>query len=233
MITQSSSELAVPQGRRIATFPRSLWIIWFLSIPGTLYLISRLIFEQTFLTWNDGPQNIGFTLAHTGPILPLYGSLLTLIIWFLVSIVWLIARVVKREGIRRVVLTIIISTLALLSLFPVSYGRWQSLMISIRGPGNHGTELLIFFASMGSVVAVQTLLDEGVDVNSTDKEGSTAIMAASAQGQNAMIELLLQEGADLSLKDQNRKTAVDRAVEMNHPITEALLRRHGGHPGSD
>jgi ankyrin repeat protein len=106
-------------------------------------------------------------------------------------------------------------------------------MISIRGPGNHGTESLIFFASMGSVVAVQTLLDEGVDVNSTDKEGSTAIMAASAQGQNAMIELLLQEGADLSLKDQNRKTAVDRAVEMNHPITEALLRRHGGHPGSD
>jgi hypothetical protein len=53
------------------------WLrIWgILAWPGALYLVLRIVWEETLLTWRQGPQMVGFSLAHTGPLIPLLLSL--------------------------------------------------------------------------------------------------------------------------------------------------------------
>ena len=67
------------------------------------------------------------------------------------------------------------------------------------GPG--GRNGLTLAAGADDMAMVQYFLDQGLDVNSsyrTDKEGYTALMAASAQLNTPMVRLLLQKGADVN-----------------------------------
>lgn len=57
--------------------------------------------------------------------------------------------------------------------------------------------------SHGRVAMVKLLLSCGADVNSQDREGSTALMCASEHGHTHIVRLLLETGrCDLSLTDK-------------------------------
>lgn len=45
--------------------PAALFLIGILMCAGTLVLTARLIWEMTWLTWQQGPQMVGFSLAHS------------------------------------------------------------------------------------------------------------------------------------------------------------------------
>ncbi len=56
---------------------------------------------------------------------------------------------------------------------------------------------------------MQSILDRGVDVNSTSDLGETALMAAVQKGLTDNVQWLLSRGADATLKDNSGKTAED------------------------
>jgi hypothetical protein len=56
-------------------------------------------------------------------------------------------------------------------------------------------------AKDGNLEAVKELLEAGVDVDSIDKQGRTALMYAAKFGQSNMTELLLNNSANIHLKD--------------------------------
>jgi hypothetical protein len=54
-------------------FGRGLIIWWWSAFIAAAPLYFRLLWEQTYLTWQKGPQMIGFSLAHQHPEVLLVG----------------------------------------------------------------------------------------------------------------------------------------------------------------
>lgn len=67
---------------------------------------------------------------------------------------------------------------------------------------------------------MQSILDRGIDVNSTNDLGETALMAAVQSGRNDNVKWLLSRGADAALKDVSGKIAADYTKDPE--ILEAL-----------
>ena len=73
----------------------------------------------------------------------------------------------------------------------------------------------------------------GVDVNSTTlPKNSSPLMAASRFGHLAVVQFLLEHGATVNLWDTDYATALDGALQSGSMDIVALLRKHGGQPGS-
>jgi len=72
-----------------------------LAMAASLPLALRLVYEQTIMTWDEGPGMIGFTLAHIYPSVLILGLLAALCVhgWLLaVIVVWIRRRVSKRPN---------------------------------------------------------------------------------------------------------------------------------------
>jgi hypothetical protein len=48
-------------------FGRRLVLWWWVAVAASAPLYLRLLWEQTALTWQRGPQMVGFSLAHQHP----------------------------------------------------------------------------------------------------------------------------------------------------------------------
>lgn len=59
-------------------------LIGMIAIIGSTVLAARLIWEMTWLTWHQGPQMIGFSLAHSVAALLLLFPFI-LVLWLLFS----------------------------------------------------------------------------------------------------------------------------------------------------
>ncbi len=98
------------------------WGWWFVYVPFAA-LETRLLWEQTWLTWTRGRQMIGFSLAHQHPELLLLGLLgaIGTALWVLTSMVTLALRRNRLLTTGKVQLCLAAGTL-LLTLLPVD--RW-------------------------------------------------------------------------------------------------------------
>ena len=90
---------------------------------------------------------------------------------------------------------------------------------------------LVLAAGKADTAKLEGLLKEGVDVNSRDDKGRTALMTASRSGQIRIVTILLEKGADVNARDKEGGTALREAVM-------ALVKDPGekdgwrsGHPG--
>lgn len=72
--------------------------------------------------------------------------------------------------------------------------------------------------------AVKVLLNNGIDVETTDYSGRTALMYAVQGGEENIIELLLKKNASIEARDNNRKTALDFASPSSYDRVERLFR---------
>ena len=86
---------------------------------------------------------------------------------------------------------------------------------------------LEFAARTGDAEAVADLLDRGVDIDSLDKHGQTALMLAIVARHEAAASVLVRAGVDLALRGSGStpgfqdKTAYDLAMERG---MESLCR---------
>lgn len=71
-------------------------------------------------------------------------------------------------------------------------------------------------AESGNTQAINTLLDQGHDINQQDNRGYTPLLAAAAGGQVQAIELLVNHGADLNAMDNAGNTALHIATSYGH-----------------
>ncbi|CAH2042878.1 unnamed protein product [Thlaspi arvense] len=97
---------------------------------------------------------------------------------------------------------------------------------------------LLFMASRGDVAGVKDLLDEGIDVNSIDLDGRTALHVAACEGHVEVVNLLLSYKANIDARDRwgstkTRKTPMAVANPQEVPEyelnpLELQIRRNDG-----
>jgi len=94
-----------------------------------------------------------------------------------------------------------------------SFGRQSSLDPIRRSPLHGHDELsvpenldatmhLLFLACRGDVKGVEDLLNEGIDVNSIDLDGRTALHIAACEGHVEVVKLLLSRRANIDARDR-------------------------------
>ena len=79
----------------------------------------------------------------------------------------------------------------------------------------------------GHPEVIQTLLEHGVDIHSTDKDGRTALHLASSSGKVEVARLLLEHGADANLADNDGCTPLSLTWTTE---VERLLLDHDASP---
>ena len=79
----------------------------------------------------------------------------------------------------------------------------------------------------GDLVAVKKFLQDGVDVNSMDSSGRTALIEAAWSGNSEIVKLLLNSGADIDASDKSGFTALMRASEEGHTTVVGTLIAKG------
>lgn len=97
---------------------------------------------------------------------------------------------------------------------------------------------LIEYAEQGNTEQVRQLLQSGADINATDEQGRTAVMAATYHNHVGTVEALIQAGADINIRDHQRNNVflyagAEGMMEILRLAIEAdadvmLTNRYGG-----
>ena len=86
-------------------------------------------------------------------------------------------------------------------------------------------------ANMGDTNAVKLFLVTGMDPDTRDNRGMTALMMAAREGHDPdhteIVKALLKKGADVNAKNEDGKTALMYASEGGHLTIEQLLKEAG------
>ena len=109
-----------------AVLGRGLVIWWWLALAASAPLYVRILWEQTALTWQRGPQMIGFSLAHQHPEILFLGLLgyVGMLSWLVTAGVSALRRRSSPKGVQLVY--VIITLVAVLIAF-VPYHIWAGL----------------------------------------------------------------------------------------------------------
>lgn len=205
-------------------FPALLKRIGLPVVVVTWILAARLGWEQTFLSWERGPQMVGFSLMHSG-----LGVLLTLgvIVGLLWPVAVLVAAAITRSiGGRAMVAQLIAYAMAWFVII-APYGYWQRLFISKFSPSN-AVDFFVSASATGDVRTAKAFLAHGVNINAQAREG-TALHGAVVEGNLEMIKYLINQGADINAVNAYGDSPLATAAEAttNREQVQALLERKG------
>ncbi|CAI0396912.1 unnamed protein product [Linum tenue] len=118
-----------------------------------------------------------------------------------------------------------------------SFGRQSSLDPIRRSPIKEEllavpenldcTMQLLFMASRGDARGVEDLLNEGIDVNSIDLDGRTALHIAACEGHAEVVKLLLSRRANIDARDRWGSTACADAKFYGNVEIYNILKARG------
>jgi hypothetical protein len=221
-----SSENIEPS-RRLNVFQRFLTIS---AIPVFLFaaiLVVRIIWEETSLTLRQGPQMIGFSLAHGGGAVLLLAPIL-LVVWVAFALPTLIVVFARKRDYSKLFPTSFMCVVALLGLLSLPPIFWQWLLMPMFAKSSHAVDLMVYAAAEGDVRTVIGYLAHGVPVESKNYEGSTAAFTGAVSGNVKVLELLTERGADLNAVNSYGDSPLEVATEGHHAGAIAFLKAHGG-----
>jgi hypothetical protein len=210
---------------KIRRFPVVLKRLGFPVVVATWILAARLGWEQTFLSWERGPQMVGFSLMHSG-----LGVLLFLAVF--VSLLWpvavFIAAVFARSAGGRVMVAQLIAYAMAWLVIIAPYGYWQRLFIWKFSPTN-AEKFFVSAAATGDLRTAKAFLAHGVHINAQTRSG-TALHGAVVEGKLEMIEYLINQGADINAVNPYGDSPLATASEAtaNRDQVQVLLARKGG-----
>ena len=207
------------------TFPTALKVVGLPIVAAAWLLAARLLWEQTALSWERGPQMVGFSLMHSGLgvllILLLYGGLLWLGIF-------LIANVMTRSFGGKFGLALLLAYALAWAVISTPYGFWQRMFIDKFSP-TQATDFFTYAAATGDLRTVKAFLGRGVSLNTQGRDG-TALHGAAVEGELEVIEFLISQGADVNAISPYGDTPLVGAMEAKKRAaeTQALLSKYGG-----
>lgn len=218
---QSNTRVGVPK----------LWTVTgYLLVAVVAVFSSRIVYEETVLTWTNGPQMIGFAMAHTMPLMLLAGliGLVGGLLWILVSLVLLYRRRFRVPFFDWLPV-VLLFLLGVTILTP--YEMWEELMVRSLGQSKYAGEFLVQAAAGGRERFVALLLRKGCDVNYEGRDGSTPLSAASVEGREKMVSFLISRGADVNRRGGLAgESALMAAAEMGHLGAVKVLLNNGAEP---
>lgn len=80
---------------------------------------------------------------------------------------------------------------------------------------------------------LQTLLDYGADIDATDSDGNTALMAACKNDENKWVKFFIENSADLDCENDYNETALSIARDNGNRYLVGLLRKSGAYDEED
>lgn len=212
---ENASSLA---GWRVAT-------TGFFCVLPTCYFAVQFFYEKTFLSWEYGPQMVGFVLMHTWLGWLFYLSIGLSLIW----LAWVCWKLFRNQF--RTTKTIwLIFAVGLFSL-PVLFTPdplWHRLFEKQYASSRFAADFAAIAAARGEVDTLRGLLDRGVSPNARDAFGATPLHAAAVNGSVACIELLFSRGADPNVLNAQGTSPLANAISMNRGEAVALIRARGG-----
>ncbi|GMB07454.1 ankyrin repeat domain-containing protein [Thermolongibacillus altinsuensis] len=122
-------------------------------------------------------------------------------------------------------------TFAVLSVLP--QGNEQNVEIAkaliskknVKEKDAQGNTPLHYASEKGLRELVRLLVENGADVNATNKEGDTPLIVAAQSGQVEIVKFLHEHGADIHHANHEGETALLKATEGNHKtIVQYLLK---------
>jgi len=199
-------------------------------IIGLVFLISalpltlRMAWEMTWLTWHDGPQMVGFSLAHVFPAFLVFGSaaMLGLAVWAIVAIIICL----RRRTIRWTDLLMIGISLMICGTTFIPQQVWSSATELVLGVSPQASNLLVDAASHGQLTRVRYLLDQGVSPDAWNDEGCAALAAAAGSKNPETVRLLLDHHANPNCSCGG-SPALSHAIEKNDLTSFKLLLTAG------
>ncbi|KAJ4723802.1 Integrin-linked protein kinase family [Melia azedarach] len=117
-----------------------------------------------------------------------------------------------------------------------SFGRQSSLDPIRRSPVHDeltvpenldSTMQLLFMACRGDAMGVEDLLNDGIDVNSIDLDGRTALHIAACEGHVEVVKLLLKRKANIDARDRWGSTAAADAKYYGNVEIYNILKARG------
>jgi ankyrin repeat protein len=94
-----------------------------------------------------------------------------------------------------------------------------------------------FRSEVDIIATIDLMLDQGLDIDATDRNGRTALHGAALQGYDQVVQALVERGADLTAADSSGFTPLDTASGLAggfgftggegrfHASTVALIER--------
>jgi len=111
------------------------------------------------------------------------------------------------------------------SLMTLSFAAEEGSSKSENVPDEKMQELNFYTAAKeGRLSQVKAMLSSGMNVNSKNSAGRTALMGAAYNGNRSIVKELVADGVDVNLADEQGKTALMLAVANKRmDIVEVLL----------
>ena len=210
--------------------PKAWTITGYLLVCGAAVFVGRIVYEETILTWRNGPQMVGFTIMHGALPFILFSGLIGLpgtLLWVAVSLVLLIRRKFRAPAVDWIPL---IMSLLLAALLFIPDDAWEEFMVRIASPGSHGGSFLVQAAAMDNRRFVKLLLRKGCDIN-YETGGTTPLSGASNGGHEEMVRFLISKGADVNRRDGiSGESALMSAAAMGQLGTVKVLLGSGAAP---
>lgn len=199
------------------------------GVAATLFatvLTVRVVWEETFLTMRQGPQMIGFSLAHgSGAIL--FISPLILAVWLTVAVVVVLVALFRKRRVSTALwccLGSAILVFGVISLQPVFY---QWLFVGSFAKSIHAPDLMVYAAGEGDARTVRRYLAAGVPIESHNYEGSTPAFAAARGGNTTILQMLTAQGANLNALNDYGDSPLEAASRNHRDAASNFLKAHG------
>jgi hypothetical protein len=187
---------------------------------------ARITWEETLLTLREGPQMVGFSLAHGGGAI-LFIAPVFLAAWIAVALIVIIVSSIRRRSLASKVWTIFVAAVMVLAVLSLPEVFWQYIFIDKFAKSTHASELMTYDAAEGCTRTVRAYLAHGVPLEARNYEGSTAAFTAAAGGSVPVLQLLASSGADLSATNSYGDSPLEAAIENKHDAAVAFLRARG------
>jgi len=152
---------------------------------------------------------------------------LLLVVVFLAIGANLPAEIASEFGIDPQIMLIGLVAMVVVSLSNKIWKMPTGLDKSGRSATAHGAAALFTAVLKGRISVVQTLLKQGVNVNTRTVSGKTPLMAAAYRGYSDIVQLLIENGADANIRDARGESALKIAARGGYTRVSEILKAAG------
>jgi ankyrin repeat protein len=114
-----------------------------------------------------------------------------------------------------------------------SLKRSASYNPKVHQRDHNGNTLLLHAVSEGREEEVESIIDEGADVNAQNFAGETPLYIASARGFDSIAHLLLENGATVTIANLEGATPLHIAAAGGHDRIVEMLAKYGAYVNAE